>query len=255
MQFIDTHTHLFLPEFDQDRNQVVANAIQKGIDKMLLPNVDNQTIGFLLELSGQFPENCFPMVGLHPTSVKEDYKSELKTLESFIDKNKFIAIGETGIDLYWDKSFFKQQVESFVYQIDLAKKYKLPIVIHARESFDEIFSVMKEQMDNNFTGVFHAFTGTLEQANQIIDWGFKIGVGGIVTFKNSGLDKVVEQLDLQHIVLESDSPYLAPVPHRGKRNESAYLSLIAEKIAIVKDCSIEEVARITSQNAKELFKL
>ena len=255
MQFIDTHTHLFLPEFDADRNQVIENAILNGIDKMLLPNVDNQSITKLLRLCEQYPENCFPMVGLHPTSVNENYKSELRNLENIIAKEKFIAIGEIGIDLYWDKSFIIQQQEAFIYQINLAKQHKLPIVIHARESFEEIFSIMHEQVAENLSGVFHAFTGNIDQAKQIIDWGFKIGIGGIVTFKNSGLDKLVEQIDLNHIVLETDSPYLPPVPFRGKRNESAYLVKVAEKIAQLKKCSIEDVADITTQNAKLLFNL
>jgi len=255
MHFIDTHTHLFLPEFDVDRNQVIKNAIQNKVDTLLLPNVDNQTISALLELCKQYPENCFPMIGLHPTSVKDDFKSELLNLENLITKGKFIAIGEIGIDLYWEKAFLIQQQEAFVYQINLAKKNKLPIVIHARESFSEIFTIVNDHIDNSLTGVFHAFTGNMDQAQQIIDWGFKIGIGGIVTFKNSGLDKIVEQIDLNHIVLESDSPYLAPVPYRGKRNESAYIVKVAEKIAQLKNCSIEEVAEKTTFNAKKLFNL
>lgn len=255
MQFIDTHTHLFLPEFDIDRNQVIDNAIQNNVDTMLLPNVDIQTIIGLLELCRQYPENCFPMIGLHPTSVKNDYKRDLKEIENLITKEKFIAIGEIGIDLYWDKTYLFQQQEAFIYQINLAKENKLPIVIHARDSFNEIFAIIKEQIDTNLSGVFHAFTGDLNQAKQIIDWGFKIGIGGIVTFKNSGLDKIVEQIDLNHIVLETDSPYLPPVPYRGKRNESAYIIKVAEKIAELKNCSIEEVAEITTHNAKKLFNL
>jgi len=255
MHFIDTHTHLFLPEFDQDRDQVVQNAIRKNVDKLLLPNVDNQSIVSLLALSKKYPDNCFPMIGLHPTSVKENYKTDLQILDDLLEKEKFIAIGETGIDLYWDKTFFKQQQIAFIYQINLAKKHKLPIVIHARDSFDEIFEIMHNHVDENLKGVFHAFTGNLQQANQINEWGFKIGIGGIVTFKNSGLDKIVEQIDLNHIVLESDSPYLAPVPHRGKRNESSYIVSIAEKIAQIKNCSLAQVAEITTQNAKTLFKL
>jgi TatD DNase family protein len=255
MHFIDTHTHLFLPEFDEDRDQVVQNAIRNNVDKLLLPNVDNQSIASLLALCKKFPNNCYPMIGLHPTSGKENFQSDLLILDELLKNEKFIAIGETGIDLYWDKTFFIQQQEAFVYQINLAKKNKLPIVIHARDSFNEIFDIMQSHIDHNLKGVFHAFTGNLQQANQIIEWGFKIGIGGIVTFKNSGLDKIVEQIDLNHIVLESDSPYLAPVPHRGKRNESAYIVGIAEKIAQVKNCSLAEVAEITTQNAITLFKL
>ncbi|OFX88239.1 MAG: hydrolase TatD [Bacteroidetes bacterium GWF2_33_16] len=255
MHFIDTHTHLFLPEFDEDRNQVVERAIQKGVVKLLLPNVDNQTINPLLQLCKKFPDYCFPMIGLHPTSVKENFKNDLKKLDDLINQEKFVAIGETGIDLYWDKTFFDQQQEAFIYQINLAKKHKIPIVIHARDSFNEIFSIMHQYVDDSLTGVFHAFTGNLEQAKQIIEWGFMIGIGGIVTFKNSGLDKIVEFIDLNHIVLESDSPYLAPVPHRGKRNESSYIITVAEKIAQLKDCPLAEIAEKTTHNASVLFKL
>jgi TatD DNase family protein len=255
MHFIDTHTHLFLPEFDEDRDQVLQNAIRNNVTKLLLPNVDNQSIVSLLALSKRYPDNCYPMVGLHPTSVKENVESDLLILDDLLKNEEFIAIGETGIDLYWDKTFFIQQQEAFIYQINLAKKHNLPIVIHARDSFDEIFNIIHNHIDENLSGVFHAFTGNLKQANQIIEWGFKIGIGGIVTFKNSGLDKIVEQIDLDHIVLESDSPYLAPVPHRGKRNESAYVVSIAEKIAQVKNCSLAQVAEITTQNAITLFKL
>ncbi len=186
------------------------------------------------------------MMGLHPTSVKENYKEELKKIENLLIETKFFAIGEIGIDLYWDKTFKNQQEDAFRYQIDLAKKYNLPIVIHARESFDEIFMIMNDLIDDKLSGVFHAFTGNEFQAQQIIEWGFKIGIGGIVTFKNSGLDQVVNNIDINHIVLETDSPYLAPVPKRGKRNESAFLPYIAEKIAEIKNISLEEVAEITT---------
>ncbi len=255
MQFIDTHTHLFLPEFDSDCDQVIVNAQENGIEKVLLPNVDKSTIEHLLNLVAKYPDFCFPMMGLHPTSVTENYKEELKNVENWLDKIKFYAIGEIGIDLYWDKSFKTQQEEAFRYQIDLAKKHNLPIVIHARESFDEIFRIMDEVMDEKLNGVFHAFTGSNNQAAKIIEWGFKIGIGGIVTFKNSGLDKVVNNIDINHIVLETDSPYLAPVPKRGKRNESAFVLYIAQKIAEIKNISLEEVAQVTTYNAKQLFKL
>lgn len=255
MQLIDTHTHLFLPEFDSDRDQVVMNAQQNGIEKVLLPNIDGSTITDLLNLVEKYPDYCYPMMGLHPTSVKENYKEELKKVEIWLEKRKFIAIGEIGIDLYWDKTFKSQQEEAFRYQIEIAKKYDLPVVIHARESFDEIFMIMDEIIDDKLKGVFHAFTGDEIQAQRITDWGFKIGIGGIVTFKNSGLDKVIHNIDISHIVLETDSPYLAPVPHRGKRNESAYLLNIAQKIAEIKNTSIKEVAEITTYNANQLFKL
>ncbi|MCK5170252.1 MAG: TatD family hydrolase [Bacteroidales bacterium] len=255
MQFIDTHTHLFLPEFDSDRDQVIINAQENGVKRVLLPNVDRSSTEHLLNLVAKYPDFCFPMMGLHPTSVTGNYKEELKNVESWLDKRKFYAIGEIGIDLYWDKSFKTQQEEAFRYQINLAKKYDLPIVIHARESFDEIFRIMDEVMDEKLNGVFHAFTGSNNQATKIIEWGFKIGIGGIVTFKNSGLDKVVNNIDINHIVLETDSPYLAPVPKRGKRNESAFMLYIAQKIAEIKNLTLEEVAQITTSNAKQLFKL
>ena len=255
MKFIDTHTHLFLPEFDSDRDQVILNARQEGVEKVLLPNVDSSTINSLVDLVSKYSDFCYPLMGLHPTSVKENYQNELEGVKDFISNNKVYGIGEIGVDLYWDKTFLKEQEDAFRYQIDLAKEHKLPIVIHARDSFNEIFKVMNDVIDENLTGVFHAFTGNENQAKQIVEWGFYIGIGGIVTFKNSGLDKVVNTIDINHIVLETDSPYLAPVPKRGKRNESAYIKYIAQKIADIKGISLEKVAEITTQNAKELFKL
>ncbi len=255
MHLIDTHTHLFLSEFDDDRDQVIENARKNGVEKVLLPNVDNTTSLPLFELVDKYPEFCLPMMGLHPTSVNENYKDELRKVEDWLARRNFIAIGEIGIDLYWDKTFKKEQEEAFRYQIGLAKKNNLPIIIHARESFNEIFTIMDELNDENLTGVFHAFTGDNIQAEKIIAWGFKIGIGGIVTFKNAGLDKVVDNIDINHIVLETDSPYLAPVPKRGKRNESAYVLYIAQKIAEIKNISVEEVAEITTRNAKQVFKL
>jgi len=255
MNYIDTHTHLFLPEFDTDRDQVIANAKNAGVEKVLLPNVDSGTILPLLDLVDKFPDFCFPMIGLHPTSVKENFEQELEMVESWLKKRKFYAIGEIGIDLYWDKTFLKQQEEVFKYQIKLAKKYDLPIIIHARDSFDEIFNIVEREIDSSLKGIFHAFTGNLEQAKQIIDWGFFIGIGGIVTFKNSHLRDVIKKIDINHLVLETDSPYLAPVPYRGKRNESAYIQIIAQKIAEIKEISLDEVAQITTSNAKKRFKI
>lgn len=255
MQFIDTHTHLFLPEFDLDRNQVIENAKNSGVKKLLLPNVDSSTIDSLKAMVNLFPDYCIPMAGLHPTSVNKEYKKELKIVEKFLAENKVCAIGEIGIDLYWDRTFYKEQEYVFRYQIDLAKSHNLPIVIHARDSFDEIFSIMEDVYDENLNGVFHAFTGSSDQAKRIVDWGFKIGLGGILTFKNSGLDKVVHNIDINHIVLETDSPYLAPVPKRGKRNESAYIIHIAQKLAEIKNISINEVASVTTKHAEQLFKI
>jgi TatD DNase family protein len=255
MNLIDTHTHLFLPEFDLDRDQVILNAQENGVEKILLPNVDKTTIDSLLDLAARYPNYCYPMMGLHPTSVKENYKQELENVEHWLKQRKFYAIGEIGIDLYWDKTFKVQQEEAFRYQIDLAKKHDLPIVIHARESFSDIFKIMDDVIDEKVYGVFHAFTGDKIQAERIIEWGFKIGIGGIVTFKNSGLDKVVHNIDINHIVLETDSPYLSPVPKRGKRNEGANIIHIAEKIAEIKNITLEEVAEKTTFNAKRIFSL
>ena len=255
MILIDTHTHLYLEEFADDRSEVVNNAITKGVKYMLLPNIDRSSVSGMLDLCEKFPGNCFPMMGLHPTSVKEDYLSELEIVEEWLDKKKFYGIGETGIDLYWDKTFHKEQEITFSHQIELAKKHKLPIVIHSRNSYQEIYAILKKLNSPELTGVFHCFTGNQEQANEIIKLGFKLGIGGVVTFKNSGLDKVVDKIDLEHIILETDSPYLTPVPFRGKRNESAYIFNVAQKIAEIKNKPIEKIAEITTNNATRLFKL
>lgn len=253
MQFIDTHTHLFLSEFEEDRTRVIKNAKSEGVQKLLLPNVDSTTIDGLSDMVKTYPDICVPMAGLHPTSVKSDFLQEIDLVKDFMSKNKVCAIGEIGIDLYWDKSFIKEQEEAFRIQIEIAKQNNLPIVIHARDSFNEIFKVMDDVCDEKLKGVFHAFTGNEDQAKRIIDWGFYIGLGGILTFKNSGLDKVASNIDINSIVLETDSPYLAPVPKRGKRNESAYIKYIAQKLADIKNITIEEVADITTKNAKQLF--
>jgi len=254
MILTDTHTHLYAEQFNDDIDTVVANCINKGISRLFLPNIDATSIESMLALEKKHPNNCFAMMGLHPTSVKENYKEELHLVEEWLTKRKFCAIGEIGIDLYWDKSTLPIQQEAFRFQIELAKQYNLPFVIHCRDAFDEIFEIMDELNDAKMRGIFHCFTGTIEQANHIINYGdFKIGIGGVVTFKNSGLDKVVEQIDLAHLVLETDSPYLAPTPFRGKRNESTYLYNIAEKVAELKQVSVEEVANITTKNSIEVF--
>ena len=253
MLLIDTHTHLYAEEFDTDRKQVIEAALKLGVQKFYLPNVDSTSIPRMFELEQLFPDTCIAMMGLHPCSVKENYKEELELVEHWLNTRKFVAIGEIGIDLYWDKTFFEEQKFSFKKQIELSLQFNLPIVIHCREAFDEIFDVLINYK-GKARGIFHCFSGTLEQAHKILDLGgFKLGIGGVVTFKNAGLDKIVEQLDLNTIVLETDSPYLAPVPHRGKRNESAYLFNVAKKIAELKNCSIEEVARITTENAEDVF--
>jgi len=255
MILIDTHTHLYLEEFDEDRKQVVENAIDNSIRYMLFPNIDSESIKPMMDLCGEFPDNCFPMMGLHPTYVKENYEEELAKVDQWLEKGNFYGIGETGIDLYWDKTFFNEQKIAFSHQTELAKKYKLPIVIHSRDSFDEIYPILEKLSSPDLNGVFHCFTGNIEQAVKIIDLGLKLGIGGVLTFKNSGLDKVVEQIDLKHIILETDSPYLTPAPFRGKRNQSAYINYIAEKLALIKNTSKERVAEITSKNAVQLFKI
>lgn len=254
MVLTDTHTHLYSEQFDEDIEQVISNCIDKGISRLFLPNIDSSSINGMMKLSAKYPESCFPMMGLHPTSVKDNYKDELALVEDWLSKHNFCAVGEIGIDLYWDKTHLKEQQDAFRFQIELAKKYDLPFVIHCRDAFDEIFEILDELNDDKMRGIFHCFTGTIEQANHIINYGgFKLGIGGVVTFKNSGLDKVVEQIDLAHLVLETDSPYLAPTPYRGKRNESTYLYNIAGKVAELKLVSIEEVAKITTENSKEIF--
>lgn len=255
MILIDTHTHLYLEEFDEDRDEMVRRAIDSGVQKMLLPNIDSNSIEDMMSLFKTFPENCLPMMGLHPTSVKENFEDELKIVDEWLERQKFIAIGETGIDLYWDKTHQKEQEIAFIHQINLAKKYKLPVVIHSRNSFDELFAVLDEHNSHDLTGVFHCFSGNLDQAEKIIEMGFYLGIGGVITFKNSGLDKVIDELTLDRIILETDAPFLAPVPYRGKRNESAYLSIISEKIAQIKSIAIDAVADITTENARRLFKI
>jgi TatD DNase family protein len=254
MNFIDTHTHLFLAEFDNDLDNVIGNALSKGVSKFLLPNIDKSTTKRMLEISKQYPNKIFPMIGLHPTSVKKDFEEELKDLEYWLEKEKFCAIGEIGIDLYWDKTYKNEQIKAFKKQIELAIQHNLPIVIHTRQAFETIFEILNEFKELP-KGVFHCFSGSLDQANQAIDMGFKLGIGGVVTYKNGGLDKIVKEIDLKHIVLETDSPYLTPVPYRGKRNESAYILHIAEKLSSIKDISIEEVAKTTTENATKLFNL
>ncbi len=251
--FIDTHTHLYSEEFNDDRKAIIEKALQNSVTKLYLPNVDSDSIEGMLQLEKEFPNNCFPMMGLHPCSVKENYLEELAIVKQWLDKRPFVAIGEIGIDLYWDKTFIKEQEFAFKQQIDWALERNYTIVIHCRNAFDEIFSILKSYPKLP-KGIFHCFSGNLEQANQIINLqNFKLGIGGVVTFKNSGLDKVVEQLDLSHLVLETDAPYLAPMPHRGKRNESSYIPLIAQKIAEIKNTTPQEVATITTKNAEYIF--
>ena len=254
MNFIDTHTHLFAQQFDDDRQETIKAAIDAGVNKMLLPNIDLDSIEAMHQLEKEFPNNCFAMMGLHPCSVTENRKEELETIKTHLFERPYCALGEIGLDLYWDKTLLPFQQKAFTQQIEWAKELQIPIVIHVRDAFTEAFEIVDELNDENLKGVFHCFTGTLDQAKHIINYGgFKLGIGGVLTFKNSGLDKVVSELDMQHLILETDSPYLAPAPNRGKRNETSYLTYIASKLAEIKGIKIEEVAEITTKNALELF--
>lgn len=256
MEFIDTHTHLYLSDFNSDRTKVIENAIAAGVNTMLLPNIDSKTIDQMMLLCEQYPKNCFPMIGLHPTSVKEDYRIHINLVRSTLKTHKFIAIGEVGIDLHWVKSFFDQQCEAFIAQLLMAREYSLPIVIHSRDSFHEIIEILKTNRTSTpYKGVFHSFSGNLEQANEAISLGFKIGINGVVTFKNAAISEVIKEIPLANLLLETDSPFLTPVPYRGKRNESSYLIYIASRIAEIKQISIEEVAMSTTNSAKSLFNL
>lgn len=246
---------MYLEQFDEDRAAMMQRAIDKGVERMLLPGIDSNHIASMLELEKSFPNNCFAMMGLHPCSVKEDYANELKIVEHYLQNRNYIAVGEIGLDYYWDKTFIEEQKYAFNLQMEWAKKYKIPISIHCRESMDDAIELVESAKTEDLNGVFHCFGGTLEQAKSIIDMGFYLGIGGVLTYKKSGLDQVLKHIDLQHIVLETDAPYLSPVPFRGKRNESAYISDIAQKLAEIKGVNINEVARITSENAVKVFNL
>lgn len=255
MTITDTHTHLYIDAFDDDREEVVKRAIKNNITRFFIPAIDSTYTNAMLKLEEQFPKNIFLMMGLHPTHVKENYKEELLHVEAMLAQRAFVAIGEIGIDLYWDKSTLAIQQEAFRYQIKLAKKYKLPIVIHSRESFDEIFEILEEEKNENLFGIFHCFTGTQEQAQKAIGYNMKLGIGGVVTFKNGKIDQYLKEIDLKHIVLETDSPYLAPTPYRGKRNESSYILMVLEKLSYIYGVSIEEIAEITTANSQSIFKV
>ena len=257
MNFIDTHTHLFASEFDNDIDIVIKNALDNGISKMLLPNIDSTTTTKMLQLCDRYPNNCYPMIGLHPCSVKKDnLEKEISHVEQMLSQNKFIAVGEIGLDLYWDKSTLDLQKIAFESQIELAKKYQLPIVIHVRDSFDEAIEIVERLNDYNLSGVFHCFTGNLEEAQRIINLkNFYLGIGGVVTFKNGGINKIINQVSLDRIILETDSPYLSPTPFRGTRNESKYLLNIAHKMAELYNVDIEDIAKKTTKNAIDLFHL
>lgn len=255
INLIDTHTHLFSEQFGDEMDAVVQRAIDAGVTKMLLPNIDLDSIDRMHALVKAFPKHCFPMMGLHPCSVTANWEADLAVIKSHLDEGGYCAVGEIGIDLYWDKTTLKWQQEAFETQINWAKAKNLPIAIHVRDAFDETFEVLDQLNDDYLTGVFHCFTGTVDQAKKVLNYGgFKLGIGGVLTFKNSGLDKVVQEIDLEHLILETDSPYLAPTPYRGKRNESEYLTLIASKLAEVKNVTMDEIATITTKNAEMLFR-
>ena len=250
----DTHTHLYSSQFDEDREQVIQKAIEAGVSRFFIPSIDSTYTQKMYALENQFSENVFLMMGLHPCYVKpESYEAELNFVENELSKRKFYAIGEIGIDLFWDKTTLDIQKFAFKHQIQLAKKYNLGINIHCRDAFDEVFEVLESEKDDNLFGIFHCFTGNLEQAQQAISLGMKLGIGGVATFKNGKIDQFLNQIDLQHIVLETDSPYLAPVPYRGKRNESSYTLLVAQKLAEIYDVTVEQIAKITTQNSKDVF--
>lgn len=253
MIITDTHTHLYSEAFEEDRDEMMQRALDAGVERFFIPAIDSTYTQSMLDLESNYPQNVFLMMGLHPTHVKESFKEELAHVEEWLSKRKFYAVGEIGIDLYWDKTFLLQQQEAFVYQIRLAKKHQLPIVIHCREAFDEIFEILEQEKGDGLYGIFHCFTGTLEQAHQAISYGMKLGIGGVATFKNGKIDQFLDQVDLEHIVLETDSPYLAPVPYRGKRNESAYIVEVLEKLSLIYGKSIEEIAEITTENSKNIF--
>src|SRR5215203_985474 len=252
---IDTHSHIYLPEFRDDLDQMLSRAQNEAITVILMPAIDNEVHQAMLEIEARYTGKCLSMMGLHPCSVREGYKQELKTVQEYFEKRRFVAVGETGLDFYWDRTFTKEQYDSFQMQIELAKQYKLPVVIHSRNSIDECIKVIRENQQGNLKGVFHCFSGNEKQAKEIIALGFYLGIGGVVTFKNSGLDKVMTDIDMKNVVLETDSPYLAPVPFRGKRNECSYLKYVVEKLAQIKNVRKEEVANITTKNAKDLFNI
>ena len=251
----DTHTHLYSEQFNEDREAMIQRAKDAGVSRFFIPAIDSSYTKSMLDLEKENPNDVFLMMGLHPTSVKENYLEELAHVKNWIDKRNFYAIGEIGIDLFWDKSFLAQQQETFKTQIRWAKEKKLPIVIHCRDAFDKIFEILETEKSDDLRGVFHCFTGTLEQAKQAISYNMKLGIGGVATFKNGKIDTFLNEIGLQHIVLETDAPYLAPVPYRGKRNESSYITNVIDKLVDIYGVSFEEIAKITTQNSKDIFSI
>ncbi|WP_291964796.1 TatD family hydrolase [Maribacter sp.] len=253
MIITDTHTHLYSEAFDDDRGEAVQKAIDLGVKRFFIPAIDSTYTESMLALEKDFPGYMFLMTGLHPTHVKDNFEEELAHVEEMLNKHTYYAIGEIGIDLYWEKKYLKEQQIAFRKQIQIAKKHKLPIVIHCREAFDEVFEILEEEKGDNLRGIFHCFTGTFEQAEKAISYNMKLGIGGVVTFKNGKIDTFLKHIDLKHIVLETDAPYLAPTPYRGKRNESAYIVNVLEKLADIHSVSNEEIALLTTENSKEVF--
>ncbi len=253
MIITDTHSHIYSEEFDHDRDEMMQRAFDAGVRRIFVPSIDSSYTSGMYALEKKYPENVFLMIGLHPTYVKENYEDELRFVETQLERRKFVAIGEIGIDLYWDKSTLPIQQIAFRRQIKLAKKYKLPINIHCRDAFDEIFEILEQEKSPELFGIFHCFTGTYEQARHAISLNMKLGIGGVVTFKNGKIDQFLNQIDLQHIVLETDSPYLAPVPYRGKRNETSYVVKVVDKLAELYQIPALEIARITTENSRSVF--
>ena len=253
MEFIDTHAHLYTQEFTEDIDQVISRNLDAHISKVYLPNIDLSTIDAMLGLEAQYPNHCAAMMGIHPCHIGSDFQQQLYQVETWLGKRKFAAIGEVGIDLYRDKTYRHEQIEAFATQLAWAKQYQLPVVIHCRSGFDEAFEVLERYQDGSLRGIFHCFSGSLQEAARIVALGFYMGIGGIVTFENAGLASVVAKLNLDHLVLETDAPFLAPVPYRGKRNEPAYLRYIAEKIAALHHVELATVAQRTTNNAKKVF--
>lgn len=252
---IDTHSHLYSEEFNSDIEEVLKRAKDNSVNKIVLPDIDIECRESMLNLADKYPDYLYPLIGLHPTSVKENYREELKAIDDLLEERKFWGIGETGIDLYWDKTFKKEQIEAFEHHIELSLKHDLPIIIHARESLKEIFKVLEQYKDKELKGIFHCFSGDLDDARKAIDMGFHLGLGGVLTFKNSNLKDIIAKISINNIVLETDSPYLAPVPFRGKRNESSYIVKVAEKLAEIYNIPMEEVEAITTKNALNIFRL
>lgn len=252
---IDTHAHIYASEFDNDRDQVVERALAQGVEKILLPNIDLDSIEPMLQTEAAYPEICRSMMGLHPCYVDGNVKQTLEIIHSWFAKHNFIAVGEIGIDLYWDKTYKAEQEMAFTTQLNWAKEMKLPVVIHTRDSIQETLALLEKEQDGSLSGVFHCFGGSVEEAKAINDLGFHLGLGGVTTFKNGGMDKVIPHLDMDFVILETDCPYLAPVPHRGKRNEPSYIPLVAERIASLRELSIDDVQAMTNRNANRLFAL